>query len=140
MGAAYSDSLTISGGSNGGMTWTIIAGALPQGVTLLANGRLFGYPQQTGNFRYTAQVSSCDTQSKVFKMSVTAPTLVTGDVVAQLLGPTAPLTADQLRYLDLLGNNNGSFDIGDFLAWVKTTGAPLTAVMLQALQGKGNPR
>ena len=45
------------------------------------------------------------------------------DVVAQLLGPTAPLTSAQLQSLDTSGNNNGSFDVGDFLAFVKATGA-----------------
>jgi len=58
-------------------------------------------------------------------------------VTAQLLGPTAPLNADQVRYLDFQGNNNGNFDIGDFLAWVKATGAPLSAAALEALQRKG---
>ena len=76
--------------------------------------------------------------SRAFTLSVTAPTLATSDVVAQLLGPTAPLNADQVRYLDYLGNNNGSFDIGDFLAWVKATGAPLNAAVLQAVQRKGS--
>ncbi|HEY7192177.1 MAG TPA: putative Ig domain-containing protein, partial [Gemmatimonadales bacterium] len=136
MGAAYVDSLTISGGSSA-MTWTLIAGALPQGVTLAANGKVSGFPQQTGDFNYTAQVVSCDTQSKAFALSVTAPTLLTSDVVAQLLGPTAPLTADQVRYLDFLGNNNGGYDVGDFLAWVKATGAPLSPGVLQAAQRKG---
>jgi M6 family metalloprotease-like protein len=50
------------------------------------------------------------------------------DVVAQLLGPTAPLTPAQLQSLDTNGNNNGSFDVGDFLAFVKATGAPGAAV------------
>jgi hypothetical protein len=67
---------------------------------------------------------------------VSAPTLATANVVAQLLGPTAPLSADEVRYLDYLGNVNGSFDIGDFLAWVKTTGAPLSAAMLDAIDRK----
>ena len=57
--------------------------------------------------------------------SVAASFLTTADVVAQILGPTQPLTVQQQQYLDALGNNNGSFDIGDFLAWVKATGAPL---------------
>jgi M6 family metalloprotease-like protein len=56
--------------------------------------------------------------------TVTALFVVTTDVVAQLLGPTAPLTPAQLQTLDANGNNNGSFDVGDFLAWVKATGAP----------------
>lgn len=57
----------------------------------------------------------------------------TADVVAQLLGPTQPLTTAQIQYLDSQGNNNGVFDIGDFLAWVKATGAPLSAAVLTRL-------
>ena len=49
--------------------------------------------------------------------------LTTADVVAQLLGTATPLNADQLGYLDLLGNNNARFDVGDFKAWVDATGA-----------------
>jgi hypothetical protein len=140
MGATYADTLRISGGG-GVMTWTVIGGALPQGLTLAANGVVSGFPKQSGNnFSYTARVTSCDTTSRTFTLSVTVPTLATADVTAQLLGPTSPLSADQIRYLDFLGNNNGSFDIGDFLAWVKVTGAPLTGAVLQALQRKGGPR
>ena len=122
------------------MTWSVTAGGLPAGVTLSSNGRLSGYPQETGAFNFTATVVSCSTASKAFSLSVTAPTLATADVVTQLLGPTAPLTADQVRYLDFLGNNNGGFDVGDFLAWVKATGAPLSPAMLQAAQRKGGRR
>src|SRR5437667_7035419 len=137
MGAKDGDRLQISGG--GGVTvWSVIGGALPQGLTLSTAGVVSGFPQQTGNFSYTARVTSCSTVSRAFTLSVTAPTLATSDVVAQLLGPTAPLNADQVRYLDYLGNNNGSFDIGDFLAWVKATGAPLNAAVLQAVQRKGS--
>jgi len=39
--------------------------------------------------------------------------------------------------LDFLGNNNTLFDIGDFLAWVKATGAPLSAAMIQAMEKNG---
>jgi hypothetical protein len=70
--------------------------------------------------------SGAQTQAKTFTFSVTAPTLATNNVVTQLLGPGSPLTADEQRYLDFLGNNNGGFDVGDFLAWVKLTGAPLS--------------
>ena len=136
MGATYGDTLRISGG--GGLTaWSLIGGALPLGLTLSTAGVVSGFPRQTGNFTYTARVTSCDTTSRAFTLSVTAPTLTTSDVTAQLLGPTAPLNADQVRYLDFQGNNNGNFDIGDFLAWVKATGAPLSAAALEALQRKG---
>jgi hypothetical protein len=64
--------------------------------------------------------------------------LTTASVVAQLLGPTQPLTPAQVQYLDNQGNRNGLFDIGDFLAWVKATGAPVSpALMSQVLAGGG---
>ena len=50
--------------------------------------------------------------------------LATADVVAQLLGVATPLNADQLGYLDVFGNTNRRFDVGDFKAWVDATGAP----------------
>ena len=125
MAAAYNDTLRVTGGS-GTNSWNVTGGALPTGVTLAAaTGILSGFPQQTGNFSYQATVvSGAQNQSQTFTFSVTAPALATADVVTQMLGPGAPLNADQIRYLDYLGNNNGSFDVGDFLAWVKATGAP----------------
>jgi hypothetical protein len=142
MGAPYNDTLRITGGT-GTNSWSVTGGALPQGVTLAAaTGIVSGFPQQTGNFTYTATVTSgAQSQAKTFTFSVTAPTLATNDVVIQLLGPGSPLNADQQRYLDFLGNNNGGFDIGDFLAWVKLTGAPLSAAVLQGLpRRKGGPQ
>lgn len=137
MGAAYNDQLEISGGS-GIMVWSVTGGALPQGVNLdPATGVLSGYPRQSGDFSYQATVTSCSTVSQTFTFSVSTPTLATADVVTQLLGPAAPLNADEVRYLDYLGNNNTQFDIGDFLAWVKATGAPLSAAILSTMREKG---
>lgn len=134
MGAAYADTLRVTGGT-GTNNWTVTGGALPQGVTLnAASGVVSGFPRATGNFTYTVTVTSgAQSQGKTFTFSVTAPTLATANVTAQLLGPTAPLNADEVRYLDFLGNNNGVFDIGDFLAWVKLTGAPLSTITLQTV-------
>jgi M6 family metalloprotease-like protein len=124
MGATYADTLRVIGGT-GTNSW-VVSGALPPGVTLSgSSGIVSGFPRQTGDFTYTATVTSgAQSNAKTFTLSVTAPALATADVTAQLLGPTTPLNADQIRYLDFLGNNNGIFDIGDFLAWVKLTGAP----------------
>lgn len=120
------------------MVWSVTGGALPQGVTLdPATGVLSGYPRQSGDFSYQATVTSCSTVSQTFTFSVSTPTLATADVVTQLLGPAAPLNADEVRYLDYLGNNNTQFDIGDFLAWVKATGAPLSAAILSTMRAKG---
>ena len=67
----------------------------------------------------------------------------TAQVVAQLLNGSSTLTAAQLGDLDQLGNNSGGFDLGDFLAWVRATGAPLTTeqrTLLSALRRKGASR
>jgi M6 family metalloprotease-like protein len=138
MGALYEDTLVASGGT-GDYSWTLTGGTLPQGVTLAGSGILSGFPHETGNFSYQVLLTSGgQTQTQTFTFSVSAPTLATTDVVNHLLGPTVPLTTDQLRYLDFLGNNNGGFDIGDFLAWVKGTGAPLSArAMSRTTRPKG---
>src|SRR2546422_2332547 len=47
-------------------------------------------------------------------------TFNTVDVVSQLLNGSSALTAAQLTDLDQLGNNSGKFDLGDFLAWVRS--------------------
>lgn len=125
MGAPYADTLRVAGGS-GTNTWSVTSGALPQGLTLNAStGVISGFPRQTGDFTFEVTVTSgAQSQTQTFTLSISAPALATADVVAHLLGPATPLTADQVRYLDFLGNNNTVFDIGDFLAWVKATGAP----------------
>ncbi|MDP3910825.1 MAG: M6 family metalloprotease domain-containing protein [Gemmatimonadales bacterium] len=123
MGAPYAD--TLRAGCGGGGSWAVSGGALPDGVTLATTGVVSGFPRESGTFSYDATVTvGGASDTKTFTFSVTAPALATADVVAHLLGPSAPLTADQIRYLDFLGNNNTVFDIGDFLAWVKGTGAP----------------
>ena len=136
MGAAYNDTLRVTGGT-GANSWSVTGGALPQGLTLTAStGVVSGFPQQTGNFSYTASVTSgAQTQARTFTFSVTAPTLTTNNVLQQLFGSGSPLSVDEQRYLDFLGNNNGTFDIGDFLAWVKATGAPPSPALPQ-----GTPR
>ena len=50
------------------------------------------------------------------------PTLAFDSVVAHLMGTAPSLTPDDLRFLDLLGNRNGRFDLGDFVAWLDATG------------------
>ena len=117
-------------GGNGTNHWHVVSGALPTGVTLSLGGVLSGYPKQTGAFSYTARdTSGLQIAQVAFSFNVNAPTLLTADVVTQLLTGTSSLNADALRYLDYLGNNNNpaALDVGDFLAWVNATGAPLSA-------------
>ena len=127
MGVSYADTLVLSAGACRPPQWLVVTGILPVGLTLNIQGRITGVPAQTGVFPFRARATAGRTViEKDFTLTVTAPTLATATVVGHLLGGSG-LTFDELRYLDLLGNNNSQFDVGDFLAWVNATGAPLTA-------------
>ena len=118
MGASYLDSLKASGGT-GTYSWSRSAGALPPGVSLASGGVLFGVPSATGTFAFTARVSSgVNVAFRDYSITVTAPALILANVLARLFDPLGTtLTPDQIRYLDLNGNNNKQFDVGDFKRW-----------------------
>lgn len=123
MGKPYADTLRTTGGT-GVNSWQWLSGALPPGLTLPADGRITGIPTATGSFTFTARViSGAQQQQRQFSVTITAPTLATAAVVNRLLTGSGSLSTDDLKYLDLLGNNNNGFDVGDFLAWVLATGA-----------------
>jgi len=131
MGTAYQHEFTATGGA-GCNLWTVVGGALPEGLTLQSGtGMLTGTPAETGSFAFEAHVTSgSQTESTMTSLDVAVPTLVMASVLDELLGVSETLTDDELEYLDLLGNRNGGFDVGDFHAWVESGDAPLTAAAL----------
>lgn len=50
------------------------------------------------------------------------PNLAAQDVADHLMGVRTTLSASELEYLDEIGNGNGSFDVGDFRAWLQREG------------------
>ncbi len=123
LGKPYTFSFTAAGG-NGTNTWTLISGNLPNGVTLASNGLLSGTPTAGGTFTITVRVTSgSQTQQTTVDFSVTEPTLAQASVLGQLLSTTNLLTSDDVAYLDIIGNRNGQYDVGDFLAWIERTNA-----------------
>jgi len=135
MGKPYADTLRTTGGT-GVNTWQLLSGALPADLTLSPNGRITGIPTTTGNFTFTARVTSGAQQAQQsYGLAVTAPTLATAAVVTRLLTGSGSLSTDDLKYLDLLGNNNNGFDVGDFLAWVLATGATPAPPAISAREG-----
>ena len=72
------------------MTWTVIAGALPAGLTLAAsgtgdesrNGKINGTPTVSGNFSFTAQVTDADGKKASRPLQLRVNT--SGDVGLQL--------------------------------------------------------
>jgi large repetitive protein len=72
-------------GGLGVLVWSVTAGELPAGVTLAADGSLFGAPRVAGTYRFTATV----TDSQLRSVSTTA----TLTVAARLLLPRQRLAA-----------------------------------------------
>jgi len=137
MGADYELALAATGG-DGNYAWTLSSGSLPSGLTLGSTGVITGAPEESGSFNFSAAVRSGPQVLGVdFSIVVSTPQLATSAVVGQLLGTSSLLSADERRFLDLLGNGNGSFDLGDFLAWVENTGAISAEVMAQLMRGTG---
>lgn len=135
MGALYQQTLVAAGGT-GTYTWRQVGGTLPGGVALAASGVVVGTPTDTGTFSFDAQVlSGSQRANQSFQLVVSAPALVTATVVEHLIGTTAPLSASDINYLDLIGNQNGRFDVGDFLAWVQSSAATPSPAELSRVLG-----
>ncbi len=127
MGASYNHQLGARGGIQT-FSWNLVSGALPFGLSLRTDGLVSGIPRRLGEATFTVRVrSGSQAVEERYTLGVSAPALDVQDVVRHLLGITQVLTIDENRYLDLVGNQNGGFDLGDFLAWVETTGATVSA-------------
>lgn len=141
MGQAYADTLRAEGG-RGVFTWSAAAGALPPGLELNATtGVISGVPARRGSYRFSVTATSgARSATGIFSLVVAHPVLQPEAVLDQLLG-TGTLTADQIRFLDLLGNRNGSMDVGDVRAWLLETKqlnsnvVPLLEEMVRQPQG-----
>ena len=140
IGSAYQSTLVATGGT-GSYAWQRTTGTLPAGLAFTATGRFTGTPTELGTFPITVKVTSGrQTLTADVTISITAPALAVDEAVAGLVGDST-LSASQIAYLDLLGNQNGLFDLGDFLAWVEATGAtPSAEVMSRVLRQAGGAR
>lgn len=80
-GLPYSAQLTASGGSGGGYNWTILAGSLPDGLTLNSVGLISGTATASGTATFTVQVTDDAvpprTASREFSLAVGAPVAIT---------------------------------------------------------------
>jgi hypothetical protein len=127
MGKSYLSNLTASGGT-GTYSWSLIGGALPTGMTLATSGAIAGVPQASGSFTVNVRVTSgAQTADAPVNLTVTEPVLALANTLGGLLVTGGTLSNDDKTYLDLIGNKNNVYDVGDFLAWVEKTNAQPTA-------------
>ncbi len=123
VGAPYADTLRVSG-TTGAAVWIVATGALPPGLTLDSlSGRISGTPERAGRFGFTVQARVSD--RKTFRdliATVTEPELRVTDAIDALMGVPDLLTPELERFLDLKGNRNGKFDVGDLQAYLRANG------------------
>lgn len=71
VGTAYSQTLAASG--DGGITWSLETGKLPDGLTLGGNGNVSGTPLKAGAFDFTVKaVNGAGSNTKAFAITVAA--------------------------------------------------------------------
>jgi M6 family metalloprotease-like protein len=130
----YQFQLSATGGVACYQHWELISGTLPAGMTLSTSGLIWGQLREMGDFTIDVRVTSAtESDSTSLTLHVVAPALALDSVVNQLLELSTPLSDDDLRYLDLQGNNNEEFDLGDFVAWIESTGGAVSAADVAAV-------
>jgi M6 family metalloprotease-like protein len=130
MGSQVRFDFTASGG-DGTLAWQQTAGVLPAGMSFLSTGVLSGRPTELGEFDIAVQArSSSQTVTVPVQLNVVAPALAADDVVSHLVGAGSLLSAEEISFLDFLGNGNGRFDVGDFLAWVSQPGVAVSPELM----------
>jgi len=126
---------------NAPYTWTLLAGTLPEGLNLEADGRLMGAATVTGTFPLQLRVRDSIglTAEGTLALQVVAPVLTVAALASPFLLTGPALTAEQERFLDRQGNQDANYDLGDFRAWVLANpGLPLSAEV-RALVGADAP-
>ena len=117
--ADYADTLTVVD-PPGTVSWSIAAGELPPGIALgTSSGVISGVPSDSGWFVFTVRVDS-DGEFGFgrFEIAIDRPAVALKNAADALLGVPELLTPELERFLDIEGNNNGKFDIGDMRAYL----------------------
>lgn len=124
VGAAYSTSITASGGTVG-YTFAVTGGAVPTGLTLNSNGTWSGAPTGSGSFNFTVTATDANgcTGSRAYSLTICQPPAIsaqpTNKTVCAGSGVTFSVTAtgDGLTYqwrkgtINIAGATANSFTI-----------------------------
>jgi hypothetical protein len=115
-GASYSVEFAASGGV-GAYSWSLISGALPEGLALDGSGKLTGSPTKTGVYQFSVQVTDegGETAAQAFTLSVlvaAGPSITLqglSDFVAPAQQPAFSITLDKPYPAALTGTIQLSF-------------------------------
>lgn len=118
-GIAYSQSLTASGCGTNTLTWSISAGALPNGLSISSStGAITGTPTVANNFNFTVKVTdgAFNTDTNVYAVTILAPVSNCAISTTSLVGGTVGVPYSQA----VTATNCG----GGTLTWSTTGSLP----------------
>jgi hypothetical protein len=102
------------------ITWRMVSGPLPPGISLSTTGRLTGAALDAGTFPVT--VEALDgiglTAQATLAFDIAEPLVALTNLTSRFLLTGPGLEPLVEAYVDHHGNGNGSYDLGDFRAWV----------------------
>ncbi|HKJ03004.1 MAG TPA: hypothetical protein VJ997_11135, partial [Longimicrobiales bacterium] len=117
--------------------WTVLSGVMPVGLRLDDGGELTGAALVTGTFPLVVLVQDGIglTAQGNLTLAVSDPDIPLARLTSSFLLTGLQLTTAQVQFLDREGNGDGTYDLGDFRAWVLAhPDLPLTAEV-EALVG-----
>ena len=101
-------------------TWAVVSGALPFGLVASSTGRITGSSFDLGTFAVTFQAVDGIGLPATGEVSIEmlAPDIPIERLTSPFLLSGPPLTETEAEFLNLQGNGVGSYDLGDFRAWL----------------------
>jgi hypothetical protein len=122
MGVPYTTTLMASGGV-GQLTWTVISGQLPTGLTLSSGGTISGTPTGLGSSTFTVQVSDTAKQSVSRAFTINVQMLLTITTPSPL-----PMATNGVEYsLQLQASLAGP------LFWAVVSGTPPPGILVSQI-------
>lgn len=123
IGAPYMEILSVQNAA-GPLTWSLVSGTLPTGLSFdTQTGVISGIPELEEELSFTIRVEDgASFGVRTYMILIATPALTVNQASDGLLGVAAALTVDLERFLDLQGNRNGSYDVGDFRAFLRAQG------------------
>ncbi len=129
--------LTIQNDGDGTLNWTAVAdepwvsvspasgstGTGPgEAIEVTVDGTGLAAGTHTATITVAGNADDSPQTAEVQFVVVATPSLAADDIADHLMGVRNALSPDELEYLDQTGNDNGSFDVGDFRAWMQSEG------------------
>jgi M6 family metalloprotease-like protein len=107
--------------ANEPVSWSVTSGALPPGMELgVSTGVIGGAATRTGTFE--AEVLARDAigleARAAIEIEVAPPNVGVTELVSSFVGSEDLLTELQKTFFDFSGNEDGSYDVGDFRAYL----------------------